>query len=230
MRRTIKLVSYLLAMFAVAAVPVYADSLTQGDLLFGLDKVYTGSATPQGTPPWLTATFQNLGPNSVQLTLQSSGLTSGSNEYVSSWFFNFNPASEVLGLSITPQSEIAADPIIKATDGVKAGGDLSFDIQFSFAASSFNAGKTSTYLISSTLPSEPVDALSFSFMSTNPTGLTNYYSAANIQGVNSWIAAATAQTPGPGPGPKPVPEPATLILLTCGLGGLAVFGRKKFYR
>jgi hypothetical protein len=217
----------MLAVIVIANSPVCADSLTQGDLLFGLDLVYTGIGTPQGTPPWLTATFQNLGPNSVQLTMDNSGVASG----VSSWFFNFNPSSEVLGLDITPLSGIAAIPIIKATDGVKAGGDLSFDIQFSFNTNDFTAGKTSIYLISSTLSAEPIDALSFNFLSTNQLGLTNYYSSANILGIsggfNSWIAAATAQTPGPGPGSAPVPEPATLLLLSTGLTGLAFFGRKK---
>ena len=239
MKRTVKFWAFLLAVFAAATSPVCADSLSQGDLLFGLDVAYSGSGTPQGTPPWLRATFENLGLNSVQLTLESSGLTSGSSAYVSDWFFNLNPSSDALGLAIIPQSEIAADPIFKTNDGAKAGGDLSFDIQFSFVPNSFNAGKTSIYLISSTIPGEAIDALSFSFLSTNTLGLTNYYSSANILGVtgglNSWIAAATAQTPGPGPGPdpgpgpSPVPEPATMILLSLGLGGLTVFGRKKFF-
>ena len=231
MRGTVRFWAFLLALFAAAATsPVCADSLAEGDLLFELDLVYTGTGTPQGTPPWLTATFQNLGPNSVQLTMDYSGGTSGGTEYVNSWFFNFNPSFEVLGLNIIPQSEIAANPIIKASDGVKAGGDLLFDIQFSFAPNSFNAGKTSAYLISSTVPGESIDALSFSFLSTNTLGLTNYYSAANILGIDSWTAAATAQTPGPGPGPgpSPIPEPATMMLLGCGLGGVTVFCRKKF--
>jgi len=233
MKRTVKFWTFLLAVVAVAAAPVCADNLTQGDLLFELDLVYTGIATPQGTPPWLTATFQNLGSNSVQLTMDYSGSTPGGTEYVSSWFFNFNPSFEVLGLDIKPLSGISANPIIKAADGVKAGGDLFFDLQFSFSANSFIAGNSSAYLISSTVANEPIDALSFDFLSTNSFGLTNYYSAANIQGItgglNSWISAATAQTPGPGPGPTPIPEPATMILLGCGLAGLTVFGRNKFF-
>jgi hypothetical protein len=231
MNKSAKFFVILLTVFAVSTSPLYADNLTQGDLLFNLDSVYTGSTTPQGTPPWLTTTFVNLGLNSVQLTLEYSALPTASNEYVSSWFFNFNPSSEVLGLSIIPQSGIVADPIIKATDGVKAG-DLSYDIQFSFAANSFNPGETSIYLLSSNISGEPIDALSFNFLSTNPLGLTNYYSSANILGIsggfNSWIAAATAQTPGPGPGPAPIPEPATMLLIGTGLTGIAFFRRKKF--
>jgi len=232
MNKSPKLFVILLAVFTVSISPLYADSLTSGDLLFNLDSVYTGSITPQGTPPWLTATFVNLGLNSVQMTLEYSALPTASTEYVSSWFFNFNPSLEVLGLAIVPQSGIVADPITKAADGVKAG-DLSYDIQFSFAANNFNAGKTSSYLISSTIPGETIDALSFSFLSTNALGLTNYYSAANIQAINSFISAASAIVPGPGPGPDPgpapVPEPATMILLGVGLSGLTVFGRKKFF-
>jgi len=233
MKRTAKCFVLLMAVFAVSTAPLYADSLSEGDLSFPLDFVYAGTGSPQGSSPWLTATFQDLSTNSVQLTLEYSALPAGGTEYVSSWFFNFNPSSEVLGLSILPQSEIAADPIIKEADGASAGGGLSFDLQFSFAANSFNAGETSTYLISSNVPGEPVDALSFNFLSTNASGLTNYYSAANIQGVDSWIAAASAVIPGPGPdpdpGPKPVPEPATIMLLGFGLSGLIAFSRKKFF-
>ena len=238
MKRTAKFFVFLLAVFAVSTSPLCADSLTQGDLLLSLDTVYAGIGTPQGTSPWLTATFKNLAINTVQLSMEYSGVASGT-EYVSNWFFNFNPASEVLGLDIKPLSGIGANPIIKAADGLKAGGDRLFDIQFSFAANTFNAGDTSVYLLSSTVANEPIDALSFSFLSTNALGLMNYYSSANILGVtgglNSWIAAAKAQTPGPGPGPDPgpgpapVPEPATMILLGLGLGGLTVFGRKKFF-
>jgi hypothetical protein len=227
MKRTARIFAYLLVALSASISPVYADNLTPGDLLFNLDFVYAGSATPPGTPPWLTATFADVGSNSVQLTLAYSALNAGNGQYVSSWFFNFNPNLDVLGLDIRLLSGIAADPIIKASDGVRAGGDLLFDLQFSFAANSFNAGDTSVFLISSTVADEPIDALSFSFLSMNLLGLTNYYSAANILGGGSWIASATAQTPGPGPGPSPVPEPATAILLGFGLGGLIYFSRRK---
>jgi hypothetical protein len=227
MKRTVGFSIFLLAVLSVLISPLYADKLTPEDLLFSLDSVYTGSATPQGTPPWLTATFTNVNTNSVQLTLAYSALNAGTGDYISNWFFNFNPALEVLGLNFSLVSGVAADPITLAYDGVLAGGDLLFDMQFSFAANSFNPGASSVYLISSTVDS--IDALSFSFLSTNASGLTNYYSSANILGSGSWIASATAQTPGPGPGPAPVAEPASVILLGLGLGGLTVFGRKKLF-
>ncbi len=225
MKRTIRFFAFLLAVFSASISPLHAVSLTQSDLLFNLDLVYTGSATPQGTAPWLTATFENVSTNSVQLTLAYSALNAGSSDYVSSWFFNFNPALEVLGLNVTLVSGVAADPIIKAADGVRAGGDLLFDLQFSFTANDFNAGDSSVYLISSTVANESIDALSFSFLSANSLSLTNYYSAANILGSGSWISSATAQTPGPGP--SPVPEPATVILLGLALGGLTFFSSKR---
>jgi hypothetical protein len=152
-----------------------------------------------------------------------SALDAGSSDYISSWFFNFNPDQEVLGLNFSLVSGIAADPIVKAADQLKAGGDLLFDVQFSFAANSFNPGASSVYVISSTVDS--IDALSFSFLSTNASGLTNYYSSANILSSGSWIASDTAQTPGPGP--SPVPEPATVVLLGFALAGLTFFYSKR---
>ena len=52
MKRMAGFLIFLLAVFPVLISPLYADNLTQGDLLFSLDSVYTGSATPAGTPPW----------------------------------------------------------------------------------------------------------------------------------------------------------------------------------
>jgi hypothetical protein len=232
MKSTVKFWTFLLTALAVAASPVCADSLAQGDLLFELNLVYVGSATPQGTPPWLTATFQNLGTNSVQLTMNYSGVTSGSTEYVSSWFFNFNPDLDLFALVIDSQPGTVEAIPSYGPDGETAGDNLKFDIKFSFSDTAFTAGNTSVILISST---DLIDASSFDFLSTNNNNpvSTNYYSAANILGIagglNSWVAAATAQTPSPGPspGPSPVPEPATMILLGCGLGGLTILGRKK---
>jgi len=232
MKRTVKFWTFLSAVLAVAASPMCADSLAQGDLLFELNQVYAGSASPPGTPPWPTATFQNLGSNSVQLTMDYSGVTSGSTEYVSSWFFNFNPDLDLFALDLVPQpGTVEAIPSI-GPDGETAGDNLKFDIKFSFSDNTFTAGNTSVNLVSST---DLIDASSFDFLSTNNNDpvSTNYYSTANILGIagglNSWVAAATAQTPSPGPspGPSPVPEPATMILLGCGLAGLTIFGRNK---
>lgn len=227
MKKTAWFVVLLLAVFPLSISPLHAVSLTQSDLLFNLDQVYTGSAAPQGTPPWITATFDNVGTNSVELTLTYSAMNAGSSDYINSWFFNFDPALEVLGLNIQLLSGVAADPIIKSADGLRAGGDLLFDIQLLFAANSFNPGDSSVFLITSTLDNQPIDALSFSFLSVNALGVANYYSAANILGSGSWIASATAQTPGPGPGPSPVPEPATAILLGLALAGLTFFFGKR---
>jgi hypothetical protein len=228
MKKTAVSLIFLLALFSVLTSPLYADNLTQGDLLFSLDSVYADSAPPAGTPPWLTATFENVGANSVQLTMAYSALDAGSSDYVGSWFFNFNPAQDLFGLNFSYVTGIAAGPINPITlsvDGVPAGGGLLFNIQFSFAANNFNPGDSSVYLISS--PSDPINADSFRFLSAG--GSTNYYSSANILSTGSWIASATAQTPtpGPGPGPTPVPEPATVVLLGLALTGLTFFYGKR---
>ena len=58
-----------------------------------LDLGYTFSGTaPDGTSPWLTATFDDEGSaGSVMLTLNAGNLID--NEFVSNWYLNFNTMS-----------------------------------------------------------------------------------------------------------------------------------------
>jgi hypothetical protein len=63
-------------------------------LTIELDTKYTAEGTaPVGDPPWLTATFLNLGIidgiGKVKLSMSTSGLTG--NESVGGWYFNLNP-------------------------------------------------------------------------------------------------------------------------------------------
>jgi hypothetical protein len=207
-----------------------AANLNANQLILDLDTAYLNpAATPVGTVPWLTAEFTDIADNSVQLTMSTSGLETGVSQSVGNWFFNVTDS--LLGLLNFQYVSGSEGSIFLAPNQRVAGGDLSFDIEFDFAAAQFAPGTQSTYLISSLDSSQPISSESFALDSIfSPT--QSYYSAALVEGVGSWIAASSATIigpgPGPGPDPAPVPEAATIVLLGFGLSGLLAFGRKKF--
>ena len=51
---------------------------------------FSGGTVPVGSPPWLTAAFQDISPGSVQFTLSTTNLTA--NEFVSVFLYNLDPA------------------------------------------------------------------------------------------------------------------------------------------
>lgn len=96
---------------------------------------------PVGDPPWLTATFEeSTNAGNVYLTLEAPGLkeTDGVKEFVTQWYFNFDPSlnPENLtfvcidssdGLSVPPN-----DDIQKGVNSFKADGDGNHDILIHF--------------------------------------------------------------------------------------------------
>ena len=225
--KTTKIKAALLLGILLSAVNVHA-------LTFPLDTAYvTPTVTPAGTSPWLQAIFEDKAFNSVQLTLAATGLAAGTTQSVSNWFFNSDAiTSGPLKFDYASGEEAL---IIQGPNLRKAGGDRFFDIEFDFVTGQFAPGEQSIYLISSFDPLLPISSGSFDFLSVStPPTLTNFYSAALVEGISggqsSWIAAATAQTPGPGPGPAPIPEPATMLLLGTGLTGLVFFGPRKLLK
>jgi hypothetical protein len=217
------------------------------DLLFELDSVFSiDNTSPNGTSPWLTATFVDLAPQivpgigqryGVRLIFDTAGLSQGP-QFVNRTHLNIDNSIDALEPSFTSTSGAFAN-VSQSNNLFKAGTDGYFDILFEFSSvpggntDLFNGGEKSTFDIWS---SQPISALAFNSLSdprNDPSVKTLFYSAALIGGIGqdgAWIGATQSKLPpGPGPGPSPVPEPATMILLGLGLGGLTVFGRKKFF-
>jgi hypothetical protein len=224
---------FLVALTAVS--PLNASPIDLGDLSFGLDQPYAGTAaSPQGISPWMSAKFENLSANSVRLTMDAGNLAAGSSQWVSAWFFNFNDNLNIFNLDFTLQSGINGNSVLP---NIPDGTGRLFDFKFEFDPFIFVPGAVSVYDI--TYKDGTIDASSFEFKSvSNDPATVNFYSAAIVQGIGaagnlvSQIAADTALKPGPGPGPgpNPVPEPATMLLLCIGLTGLSFFGRKNFLK
>jgi hypothetical protein len=210
-----------------------AANLQATPLTLGLDTAYIDpSVTPEGTSPWLEATFEDISTNLVQLTMSASNLTSETLQFVSNFFFNVTDATGLGQLEFEAVSGGEAS-IFRGQNLREAGGARFFDIEFVFADSQFAPGDQYVYLISSIDPDPllPITSESFSAVSFSSSAeADNFYSAALVGGIGdgltSWVAAPDRDIPTPPP-PSPVPEPATVLLLCTGLAGVGFFSKKK---
>ena len=117
----------ILRSFLHASAASLASAVTAGGavLTISLDAVMDASETPpQGVSPWLTLTFTDLGTNSVRADFTATDLTGS--EFVSEWFFNFDPALDPTLLTFTPITPVTGaftlPTIFTGTDAFKANG------------------------------------------------------------------------------------------------------------
>jgi hypothetical protein len=188
------------------------------DTIFSND---SGSPRPPGGP-WLEYRLDNVGPNSVLLTLRPTASITG-HDKVKGFYFNFNDTLSLNDLCfsapIINSGAFTAPTIRLDENSFKAGGDGRYDIKLSFDVSGglssyFGAGDSLSYLLTYT-GSETMTDASFAYLSNLSGGFGPYYAAAHILGVEggAWFGATTV-----------VPEPATAALL---MAGLAVLGLRR---
>lgn len=216
----------------VLAVALMAGAQAEA-LTYDLSTEFSGGASPVGTPPWLTATFTQMGANTVRLTMADTNLSA--NEFVDQWLFNYDPTKDATSLTFTYVSGILAtvSTVADNSSGIAGDGGGRYDIQFNFPAgppsARFGENDTSVYDITFTGLTEA----DFDFLSAPPAGNGQFHTAAHVQGIatapgaptSGWIGDENGN--GGGGGGSVIPEPGTFLLLGAGLMGLGLYGRKR---
>jgi hypothetical protein len=214
-------------------------SVSQAAVDVGVNKSYDGTAPHSSTTPWVDTLFQDIGNNTVRLTITVPNLTSGNlanPEFLQSLFLNFNDTKQVTSLTFTPvfglwQGLATASSVIESKNNEQASTGGKYDILLGFQAqggvkNQFNQGDQVVYNITTTQAGTSLSSQDFAFLST-PGTAGSYYAAALIQNTGnnnkqSDYAGATSFTV------LGVPEPASgLAAGACCLAGLVILRRRK---
>jgi hypothetical protein len=207
--------------------PLLALALSTGradaSLVFNFDFTITG-ATPDGSPPWMRATFTDFG---TYVELKIENLLQDDDEFCRVMGFNLDPALDPDELSFEYVSGQAAEDIDTGRSFDKIDGDAGgwFDIVLEYEGAAnderFTPGEVSVYKITST---EDIDEFSFDFQSSDKKDEDSepfhQYAIAHIQGI--------ADDPGSGHiGASHVPAPTSTLLTGIGIGLLTLFLKRR---
>jgi hypothetical protein len=192
---------------------------------FSMNVEYSGGTNPEGTMPWATATFIDIGDDTVRLTMSADNLVG--DEFISVWMFNFDPVldPDSLYFSLDGSSGSIPNSINTGSDAFKAGPSRFYDIEFDFPPPKgnymhkFTTGETVIYDITySGNDQEKFSALSFDYVSTSEKH-GQFGSALHVQSIGTggdsgWVGGTSV-----------VPEPVSSILF---LAGGATLGFRRF--
>ncbi|WP_236021506.1 PEP-CTERM sorting domain-containing protein [Geomesophilobacter sediminis] len=227
--KTIK--SLILGALLMGATSAHALSLDYNTVISG--------AIPDGTLPWLTATFSDVtqkvngvNTNGVLMVLRAPGLT-GSSDFVTEWDFN-SKLSTLAGLQhVDTLTGTQLKSFAAGSDIVHGGTGALFDMDFIFCSSAsqskrFDGGDIASVFLygvngltadSFNAYSDPIDKAYLS--EAHIQGITN------LTGSSTWVIPGEDNGSGGGGGTPVVPEPGTALLLGAGMAGLALYRRTR---
>ena len=186
--------------------------------------------SPEGTPPWLSATFTDIDASTIRLRLSVDDLPEP--QFVVGFYFNFNPTLDpsLLNFDYVSGVQTATEPEV-GTDAFKASGDGLYDIYISFPTANnglrFTDGEYSEYDIcyNGTLPTGTSLVDQFHVLATPDGGYGPYYTAGRVQGLpneqSTWLYGTQQE-----PGENVVPEPSSVVMLLV-LAGLSLLVRRR---
>jgi hypothetical protein len=210
--RRASIMASVVVVFLAFFAPAKARS---GSFFFAFTNVYDGTA-PIGSSTWVSSSFTDVTPGTVQLTISASGLVDG--EFLSAVFFNLDPSLNPTKLTfkyVTGSGGFALPAITDGANFVKADGLEKFDVYFSFgqrAATAFTGNDYVTYDITSS--AYTLTAADFDYLSPPAGGFGPLLASAEIADIpgtctTGWIGPCQL---------TPTPEPRTLSLLTLAAG------------
>ena len=214
---------------AVAAVTPLAFSTAASALVIELNHEYTGAASPQGTPPWVTIVIDDgsvANDDTVNVTVTNQ-LAASDDQFIGKLFLNFNPDKNAVSLAISSIAGPTIDDFSRGDDSQNAGGGRVFDLLIDYAQSGsgrFQANEVSTFSLR--LPNVLLSPDDFSFLSvSNGNGNPQQFlGSAHVQSIGSdnlsgWIANNGD--------PRQVPEPGAPALVGGALMALVALSRRR---
>lgn len=196
--------------------------MARASIIYQFNTPFSGDPDPSGNGPWIDASFIDVTPGTVLLTITNVNLVAGEfiqgngNGASGGLFFNLNPSDNATALDFTLVSSNGNfGPIISTgVNAFKADGDGDYDIQFDFSTQSFSTDSSLTYKITGI---SGLTAADFEYLSSPDGGQGPFYAAAKVQGIPGG-GNSTFLEPGNGPQIIPVPEPSPSIILLTGFG------------
>ena len=224
--------SCLLACFSIAGALIAIGPAYGGSITMNLTEEFSGGTAPSGSPPWIQATFEDVGVDTVKLTMSDLTLAGNPNaEFVIDWLFNLDPTLNptdlvfsALSVDAGSANTLALSDFTTGVDLFQANGDGLFDIMVAFDVSNpenQNKRFTAGDVVSVEITLAGLTADSFNFLSAMDGSPGTFFSAAQVGGIgpndeSGWIG-------------EPIPEPTSgmLLLVGCFAGGLFAGRRKR---
>ncbi len=212
--------------FVLAAVWLSAGISNGQVVIYQFHPLIIG-AFPGAQTPQIEATFRDVNPGKVLLTVTSSGLAGG--EFLGDLYFNFDPADNVNRLYFTRLNNPFAPSHSRISTGQNsfpAGGYGCYDIHLNFGTAG-RPNPSGNASVTYQITGPGLDASDFAFVDACGSSPGLYYALARVQqnicGSSEWLGCSSLQSV------QPVPEPAsfTLFVFAAGMSGCIYLRTKR---